>query len=158
MTNEAERIEMYEIMLTDGTAEDVCTYINHQELLRLWPRLVAAATSTTGLGASAWCCRVVSLDPRHEQIAPIAFALPEAGQVALAGGGAMLAHDLVDRPTQDVDLFTPSLPRRYSSPQRLRWINGCRCLCRGGGDDSRRRGPHNCWTCAQRVRRCNLPA
>jgi len=33
--------------------------------------------------------------------------LPEAGQVALAGGGAMLAHDLVDRPTQDVDLFTP---------------------------------------------------
>ena len=37
----------------------------------------------------------------------IAFALPEARQVALAGGGAMLAHDLVDRPTQDVDLFTP---------------------------------------------------
>jgi len=35
------------------------------------------------------------------------FALPEARQVALAGGGAMLAHDLVDRPIQDVDLFTP---------------------------------------------------
>jgi hypothetical protein len=49
----------------------------------------------------------VSLDPLHEQIARIAFALPEAGQVALAGGGAMLAHDLVDRPTQDMDLFTP---------------------------------------------------
>jgi hypothetical protein len=49
----------------------------------------------------------VSLDPLHERIARIAFALPEAGQVALAGGGAMLAHTLVDRPTQDVDLFTP---------------------------------------------------
>jgi hypothetical protein len=49
----------------------------------------------------------VSLDPLHEQIARIAFALPGAGQVALAGGGAMLAHDLVDRPTQDVDLFAP---------------------------------------------------
>ena len=49
----------------------------------------------------------MSLDPLHEQIARIAFALPEARQVALAGGGAMLAHDLVDRPTQDVDLFTP---------------------------------------------------
>ena len=49
----------------------------------------------------------MSLDPLHEQIAWIAFALPEARQVALAGGGAMLAHDLVDRPTQDVDLFTP---------------------------------------------------
>jgi hypothetical protein len=33
----------------------------------------------------------VSLDPLHEQIVRIAFALPEAGQVALAGGGAMLA-------------------------------------------------------------------
>ena len=68
---------------------------------------MAAATRTTGVGASAWCRRLVSLDPLHEQIARIAFALPEAGQVALAGGGAMLAHDLVDRPTQDVDLFTP---------------------------------------------------
>jgi hypothetical protein len=49
----------------------------------------------------------MSLDPLHEHIARIAFALPEAGQVGLAGGGAMLAHDLVDRPTQDVDMFTP---------------------------------------------------
>ena len=48
----------------------------------------------------------MSLDPLHEQIARTAFALPEA-EHALAGGGAMLAHDLVDRPTQDVDLFTP---------------------------------------------------
>jgi hypothetical protein len=68
---------------------------------------VAAAICTAGVGASAWCCRLVSLDPLHEQIVRIAFALPEAGRVALAGGGAMLAHDLVDRPTQDVDLFTP---------------------------------------------------
>ena len=59
------------------------------------------------MGASAWCCRLVSLDPLHKYVARIAFALPEAEQVALAGGGAMLAHELVDRPTQDVDLSTP---------------------------------------------------
>jgi len=52
----------------------------------------------------------VSLDPLHEQIARIAFSLPEAGQVALTGGGAMLAHDLVDRPTQDVDSSHPIPP------------------------------------------------
>jgi hypothetical protein len=34
------------------------------------------------------------------------MALPEAGNLVLAGGGAMLAHDLVDRPTRDVDLFS----------------------------------------------------
>ena len=39
MTNDAERIELYEIVLTDGTAEDVCRYVNREELLRLWPRL-----------------------------------------------------------------------------------------------------------------------
>jgi hypothetical protein len=39
MTNEAERIEVYEIALTDGTAGDVCRYVNREELLRLWPRL-----------------------------------------------------------------------------------------------------------------------
>ena len=39
LSNEAERIELYEIVLTDGTAEDVCRYVNREELLRLWPRL-----------------------------------------------------------------------------------------------------------------------
>jgi hypothetical protein len=36
LSNETERIELYEIVLTDGTAEDICRYINREELLRLW--------------------------------------------------------------------------------------------------------------------------
>jgi hypothetical protein len=39
LSNEAELIELYEIVLTDGTAEDVCRYINREELRRLWRRL-----------------------------------------------------------------------------------------------------------------------
>ena len=39
LSDEAERIELYEIVLTDGTGEDVCRYLNHEELLLLWPRL-----------------------------------------------------------------------------------------------------------------------
>ena len=39
LSSEAERIELYEIVLTDGTADDVCHYVNREELLRLWPRL-----------------------------------------------------------------------------------------------------------------------
>jgi hypothetical protein len=49
----------------------------------------------------------VSLDPLHEWVARIAFDLPQARDVAIAGGSAMLAHHLVVRPTQDLDLFTP---------------------------------------------------
>jgi hypothetical protein len=39
LASEAERIELYEIVLTDGTAEDISRYVNREELLRLWPRL-----------------------------------------------------------------------------------------------------------------------
>ncbi|MBA2768236.1 MAG: nucleotidyl transferase AbiEii/AbiGii toxin family protein [Sporichthyaceae bacterium] len=49
----------------------------------------------------------MSLDPLQEQLARLALSLPEAGQAALAGGGAMLAHNFVDRPTRDIDLFSP---------------------------------------------------
>jgi hypothetical protein len=48
----------------------------------------------------------VPLDPLHDRIVRLAAQLPETRTVALAGGGAMLAHDLVDRLTQEVDLFT----------------------------------------------------
>jgi hypothetical protein len=47
------------------------------------------------------------LDPLQERIARLALSLPEAGGLALAGGGAMLAPGLVQRPTLDVDMFTP---------------------------------------------------
>ncbi|MHA6620806.1 nucleotidyl transferase AbiEii/AbiGii toxin family protein [Pseudonocardia sp. DLS-67] len=46
------------------------------------------------------------LHPLQDLIVRTASALPEAHTVALAGGGAMIAHGFVDRATQDVDLFT----------------------------------------------------
>ena len=39
LDNEAERIELYQIVLNDGTVEDICDYLNHKELQRLWTRL-----------------------------------------------------------------------------------------------------------------------
>jgi Nucleotidyl transferase AbiEii toxin, Type IV TA system len=46
------------------------------------------------------------LDPLQDRIARTALNLPEATTLALAGGGAMITHGFVDRPTKDVDLFT----------------------------------------------------
>ncbi|MDT7708819.1 MAG: hypothetical protein QOG20_4426 [Pseudonocardiales bacterium] len=46
------------------------------------------------------------LDPLQGLIVRTASTLPEAHTIALAGGGAMIAHGFVDRATQDVDLFT----------------------------------------------------
>ncbi|RBY78768.1 hypothetical protein DQ238_11960 [Geodermatophilus sp. TF02-6] len=48
----------------------------------------------------------MALDPYQQQIVRTALVLPEADDFALAGGGAMLAHQLIERPTQDIDLFT----------------------------------------------------
>lgn len=46
------------------------------------------------------------LEPLQDLIVRTASTLPEAHTIALAGGGAMIAHGFVDRATQDVDLFT----------------------------------------------------
>jgi hypothetical protein len=48
----------------------------------------------------------MALDPLQERIARTALALPEARTLALAGGGAMIAHGYVARQTKDIDLFT----------------------------------------------------
>ena len=36
---EAERIELYEIVLTNGAEDDVCRYVDRRQLVRLWARL-----------------------------------------------------------------------------------------------------------------------
>lgn len=46
------------------------------------------------------------LDPLQERIARTALALPQSRTLALAGGGAMIVHGFVSRPTKDIDLFT----------------------------------------------------
>jgi hypothetical protein len=38
------------------------------------------------------------------------FALPESTGFAVTGGAALIARDLVDRQTKDVDVFTPAPP------------------------------------------------
>lgn len=39
LANEADRQALYEIVLTEGTAADICRYLNLAELRRLWPTL-----------------------------------------------------------------------------------------------------------------------
>lgn len=45
------------------------------------------------------------LDPMLREVARMVLALPSAAGFALAGGGAMLEHGFVERPTVDLDLF-----------------------------------------------------
>ncbi len=48
----------------------------------------------------------MALDPLHARVLRIADKLTVSRTIALAGGGAMVAHGIVERFTKDVDLFT----------------------------------------------------
>ena len=47
-----------------------------------------------------------ALTPLQREVAAVFFALPAAEGFLLAGGAALVAQDLSDRPTRDLDLFT----------------------------------------------------
>ena len=51
----------------------------------------------------------MSLSRLQRRVSTLVFALPEAAGFALAGGGALIAHQVVDRTTRDLDCFGPSL-------------------------------------------------
>jgi len=42
----------------------------------------------------------------HDRVASVALAAAAVHKFALGGGNALLAHGVISRPTQDVDLFT----------------------------------------------------
>ena len=48
------------------------------------------------------------LSKLQRRVAEIVFGLEEADGFALAGGGALIAHEVVDRTTRDLDCFGPS--------------------------------------------------
>jgi hypothetical protein len=50
----------------------------------------------------------MSLSDLQQRVALLVFSLAEADGFALAGGGALIAHDVVDRTTRDLDCFGPS--------------------------------------------------
>lgn len=46
------------------------------------------------------------LDELHQEVAAIALGAAAEHGFALGGGNALIAHGIIDRPTEDVDLFT----------------------------------------------------
>jgi hypothetical protein len=104
------RRDLYEIALVEGTLDDIRELVNGAELVRLWDQMYLPPWVRTGwqplIDAAARQPERMPLDPLQERIARTALALPEANTLALAGGGAMIAHGFVTRTTKDIDLFT----------------------------------------------------
>jgi hypothetical protein len=61
------------------------------------------------------------IDEIHVEVARVFFALPESAGYAVGGGGAALAHDIVHRATDDLDLSPTDVgctPVRSTQPRR----------------------------------------
>src|SRR5271169_5665092 len=62
----------------------------------------APGAATGGVGP----CRLMPIDKLQREVATIALHAAARHGFALGGGNALIAHGLIDRPTEDVDLFT----------------------------------------------------
>src|SRR5260370_1430978 len=62
----------------------------------------APEAATGGVGP----CRLMPIDKLQREVAIIALHAAARHGFALAGGNALIAHGLIDRPTEDVDLFS----------------------------------------------------
>jgi len=62
----------------------------------------------------------VGVDPFQAEVARVALAAAGDHGFALAGGNALIAHGLVERPTQDVDLFSPQAGAPGAVAHRVR--------------------------------------
>lgn len=60
----------------------------------------------------------MSLSELQIRVATLVLTLPEAAEFALAGGAALIVHDVTDRATRDLDCFGPTpdaVDRLYAS-------------------------------------------
>ena len=83
----------YQALLAEGTADQQRRLMNRDRLIEAWP--------------------ILNMDPRvrglweKRRITRLALeAVGDDAGFALAGSGAIREHGLIDRPTEDVDLFT----------------------------------------------------
>ena len=51
----------------------------------------------------------MSLSEFQVRVATLVLGLPEAAEFALAGGAALIVHDVTDRATRDLDCFGPTI-------------------------------------------------
>lgn len=109
----------YRAVLAEGTVEDLERILNRDQLVEAWPALLLPrrVREISGRPGSP-SCRMTSSDGpmSHEdsvsarnlevQREVARMALGSVEGFALAGSSAIREHGMIDRPTEDVDLFT----------------------------------------------------
>ena len=88
-------------------------YLDGDTLIALWPDLFlpkgvrqAWEDRHPVLRAAAGHGRLMPVDELHREVAAIALRAAARHGFALGGGNALIAHGIIDRPTDDVDLFS----------------------------------------------------
>ena len=105
---------MYETVLREASRpEDLTSYLNGETLVARLAGPVPAQGRAAGVGGTAsgaargpaGCC-LMPVSDLHREVAAVALRAAARHGFALGGGNALIAHGVIDRPTEDVDLFT----------------------------------------------------
>ena len=105
---------LYQTVLREaGRPEDLTAYLDGDTLIALWPDLYlpkgvrqAWEEQHPVLRAAAAARRLMPVSEFHGQVAAIALRAAAPHGFALGGGNALIAHGVIDRFTQDVDVFS----------------------------------------------------
>ena len=101
LADRGDRARLYEVVLREGTAEDVVRYVDGALLVDLWDELVLPKTVAW---RRQW--RRHRSDPVPDRGRETVLRTPASDRFLLAGGAALLAQHLTMRPPQDLDFFT----------------------------------------------------
>jgi hypothetical protein len=106
---EDQRLVLYALLLAEAQREDLERFVHGDSLVSMWPRLrrllgpharlgVGATADGTGLPVS-----LVGLPPAHWQVLLDGLPVFDQYGLLLAGGYAFRAHEILHRPSQDLD-------------------------------------------------------
>lgn len=100
-------------MLREASSSgDLAAYLDGGTLIRIWAELHLPEGRPAGLGGAAsgaarrYPGGLMPLGDLHRKVAAVALRAAAPHGFALAGGCALIAHGVIDRLTEDVDLFT----------------------------------------------------
>jgi hypothetical protein len=69
-------------------------------------RPAGVGRTAPGSAGDQGCAGLMPVSALHRRIAAVALSAAAGHGFALGGGNALLAHGVITRPTQEVDLFT----------------------------------------------------
>ena len=106
--DESERRLLYQIVLAEGSADDVRDFLHLPTLLRIWDQLWLSAAVHDACGPVGRCASHRRCLTSSVELRPLSWHFLRQPNSLSAGGAALIFFEVIDRDTRDLDCFGPS--------------------------------------------------